>query len=177
MSLEQDRYQVRFDWAAAGAAAIGSDADVIVWSDAIATSDEDVLAVVPEPAAVLVADIQTSVAAGAWIVRLQHRLARRITIAVIAAGDRREDGQLRFAVEDLIAAGAVIDSLAAAGLDGTSPEAAAAEGAYRHLGRAVAHLMTASVSASVLKPEASALRVNVDLGADDAVVLRQHAEG
>ena len=32
---EQARYEVRFDWGASGAEAVGGDADVIVWVDAI----------------------------------------------------------------------------------------------------------------------------------------------
>jgi phosphosulfolactate phosphohydrolase-like enzyme len=83
-----------------------------------------------------------------WVADLQKELARRITIAIVAAGDVRADGSVRFSVEDQLAAGAVIDGLARRGIDATSPEAAAAEGAYLHLARAVGHLVTASVSAT-----------------------------
>ena len=144
MSAEQHRYQVRFDWGIAGAEAVASDADVIVWVDAIGFSDVPEL---PGPGAVITTGFASAHAAAGWVAQLQKDLARRISIAVIAAGASRE-GAPRYAVEDQLAAGAVIDGLARLGIDATSPEAAAAEGAYLHLARAVGHLVTASVSAT-----------------------------
>jgi hypothetical protein len=74
-------------------------------------------------------------------------------------------------VEDLLAAGAVIGELSRLGLDATSPEAAAAESAYRGLGGAVAHLLTASVTGSTAPPDRSALRPDPALGATDVRVI------
>ena len=123
MTIEQATYQVRFDWGLAGLEAIGADADVVVWVDAIAP--------VPPPdlppatrGAVIDVDVRTSAAAARWLLALQERLARRITIAVVAAGERRADGSTRCAVEDHLAAGSVISHLGALGIDATSPEAA-----------------------------------------------------
>ena len=65
----------------------------------------------------------------------------------MAAGATRADGGERFAVEDLLAAGAVIDALAEVGIDHNSPEAAAAAAAYTGLRRATRHLLSASASA------------------------------
>jgi phosphosulfolactate phosphohydrolase-like enzyme len=45
-----------------------------------------------------------------WVSTLQKHLARRIIISVIAAGERRSDGSVRFATEDQLAAGAVMIS-------------------------------------------------------------------
>jgi 2-phosphosulfolactate phosphatase len=52
------------------------------------------------------------------------------TIAVVAAGERWNDGSLRPAVEDLWGAGAVIGSLLEGGMKDASPEASAAAAAY-----------------------------------------------
>ncbi len=75
----------------------------------------------------------------------QVELGDRATVAVVAAGDRG-----RFAVEDLLAAGAVIDALAEVGIDYISPEAAAAVGAYAGLRNATSHVLSACVSGQEL---------------------------
>ncbi len=53
---------------------------------------------------------------------------------------------VRFAVEDQLGAGAIIDALGARGIDHTSPDAAVASEAFRALRRAMTHLVTASGS-------------------------------
>jgi len=53
------------------------------------------------------------------------------TVAVLAAGERWPDGTLRPAVEDLWGAGAVVAGLVDLGATGLSPEARAAEQAFR----------------------------------------------
>lgn len=60
------------------------------------------------------------------MIERQAEAGDRFTVAVIAADEPRQGGELRFAVEDLLAAGAVIDALAAVGINYCSPEAAAA---------------------------------------------------
>lgn len=170
--MEQTRYQVRFDWAAPGAHAIGADADVIVWVDAITEPGTELdLSSLPSGAAVIRADLPSAQAAAQWVIDLQVKLAKRILIAVVAAGSTR-DGQLRVTTEDLLAAGAVIDHLAALGLDATSPEAAAAEAAYRGLARATSHLMTAVTTAATTAPESYQLKVDATLTAADVQVVR-----
>ncbi len=76
-------------------------------------------------------------------------LGDRAVVAVVAAGG--PDG--RFAVEDLLAAGAVIDAIAEAGIDYISPEAAAAVGAFTGLRNATAHVLSASVTGQELIAE------------------------
>ena len=172
---EQARYQVRFDWAATGAQAVGADADVIVWVDAIASPgarlDVDEL---PGGSAVVEASWPTAGAVARWVIDLQQARRARMAIAVIAAGERRADGSLRFAVEDLLAAGAVIDQLAEVGLDASSPEAAAAEAAHRGLARSLGHLLTACVTAGTTPPPPGATRRRDDLGPADVVVRRPY---
>lgn len=169
--MEQQRYQVRFEWGIPGALAVGADADVIVWVDAIEEEGADAtLASLPASRVLLTTGLPTAAAVAQWIVDYQLRRGDRISIAIIAAGSDRE-GSARFAVEDLLGAGAVIDALAALGLDATSPEAAAAEAAYRGLARATSHLLTASTTASSVSPDASTLRVNTSLTTNDVVVV------
>jgi 2-phosphosulfolactate phosphatase len=70
------------------------------------------------------------------------RRGERTSIAILAAGTN--DGG--FAVEDFLAAGALIDALATEGIDFCSPEAAAAAASFVGLRGAVGHLITASVT-------------------------------
>ena len=79
----------------------------------------------------------------------QERRGARTSIAVIAAGEltgRDAPAAVRFAVEDQLGAGAVVDALGSLGIDHTSPDAAVAAESFRALRRAVKHLLTASGS-------------------------------
>jgi 2-phosphosulfolactate phosphatase len=138
----QNSYQVRFDWGHAGAAAIAADADALVWVDQL--GDEPA----PEVGVPVVAGtLQSAAAVAAWSLARQEQLGGRFRIAVAAAGAARDDGSLRFCVEDLLAAGAVIEHIAELGIDHQSPEAASAAAAFSGLRRATKHLVSASVSA------------------------------
>ena len=173
MDGEQSRYQIRFDWGVAGAVAVGTDADVVVWADAIAGAGPPPdIGALPPGAAVIAADLRAARAAAAWAAALQRQLGRRTAIAVVAAGDLRADGSLRYAVEDHLVAGAVIAGLGTFGIDATSPEAAVAEAAYRGLERAIGHLMTASVGGRSASMVPSMFRVDADLDAGAVAVLR-----
>jgi hypothetical protein len=158
---EQDRYQVRFDWGVTGAAAVADDANIIVWVDVLPVDSPVPLDELPGRAAVIRADLRTAKAAAAWILAEQQRLGSRQTIAVIASGAPRETSW-RFAVEDQLAAGAVIDALGELGIDATSPEAAAAESSYRGLARAAGHMLTASVSGRETPPPAGLAKADPD---------------
>jgi hypothetical protein len=174
---EQSRYQVRFDLGIEGANAVGSDADVIIWADALADAHDVPVSELPKSAGVVATDLSTAVAVADWVLAEQVRLGRRFATAVIAAtGDR--DGNSRFAVENFLVAGAVIDRLSSLGLDATSPEAASAEASYRTLGRAVGHLITASTSAvaSDDQVDVARLKISAAASADDVQVLRSISE-
>lgn len=133
-AASQSSYQVRFDWGVAGRDAIAVDAEAVVWVDQLGG---DAGARTLEQADE-VAD---------WALAEQERLGGRFRIAVVAAGATHDDGTLRFAVEDLLAAGAIIEAIGARGIDHQSPEAAAAASAYVGLRNATRHLVSASVSA------------------------------
>ncbi|KQQ25661.1 hypothetical protein [Frondihabitans sp. Leaf304] len=165
--MHQQRYQVRFEWGEAGARRIAPGAHVIVVADELdghgEASGAQLVAAIAEacpggPAVLCVTEASAGDAAK-WILRLQAQLGDRAVVAVIGAGSLDPDG-FRTAVEDHLAAGAVIDALAARGLDSSSPEAAAACAAWQGLQRATAHLLTASVSATLG-------------GADDPIAQRE----
>lgn len=143
---EQQRYQVRFDWALAGAASVADDADVVVWIDELQPVPAP-LEELPERAAVVETGLEGAAETAEWILALQETLQRRTMVALIAAGAPR-DGGIRFAAEDLLAAGAVVDALEARGIDAYSPEAAVADAAFRTLRPAVRSLTAAVVASS-----------------------------
>lgn len=129
---------------------------MLVWCDALPTGEQP-------PAfdgAVLVGTVGNASATAEWILQLQAALGDRAFVAVVAAGT--DDG--RFAVEDFLAAGAVIDALATIGLDFNSPEAASACAAFEGLRNAVAHLTSASTTGQLLGAEvlAAATAVNAE---------------
>jgi 2-phosphosulfolactate phosphatase len=142
----QAQYQVRFDWGHSGAVAVGEGADVIIWVDEQPATPREL----PPFPLVVSASIRNSAATAEWVLTRQGERGDRFTVAVIAAGEKRSDGSLRFAVEDLLGAGAVVDALAAVGIDYCSPEAAAACAAYTSLRRGAAHLISASESGVAL---------------------------
>ncbi len=147
--MSQQKFQVRFDWGTGGVAAIGDGAHVLVWCDALPTGTG-----VPEfDGAVLIGSHGNAAQTAEWILGLQQRLGDRAVVAVVAAGT--DDG--RFAVEDFLAAGAVIDALATIGIDFNSPEAASACAAYEGLRNAMVHLTSASTTGQQLDPEALAV--------------------
>lgn len=155
---DQSQYQVRFDWGLVGAELVGADADVIVVVDVLSSpSGSDVAlgsgreSTLSAPGAVIVAgSLRNRTAVAEWVLARQAEKGDRFAVAVIAAGETREDGSIRFAVEDLLGAGAIIDALAALGIDYCSPEAAAACAAFTGLRGAVGHLLSASASGKEL---------------------------
>lgn len=178
--FDQSRYQVRFEWGVAGLDRLApADVVVVVdvlrfSSSAVSRIDagEEVpldaaahavslngaavarAAAAGDPAPlVLLGSLRNAAAVAGAALAEQHRRSGRTSIAVIAAGElaSREPGApVRFAVEDLLGAGAVVDALSALGVDHTSPEAAAAYEAFRGLRTAARHLLTASGSGQEL---------------------------
>jgi 2-phosphosulfolactate phosphatase len=186
--FDQHRYQVRHDWGAEGLQRLDP-ADVVVVVDVLrfSTTVTDAVArgeSVPLDAAahavslngaavaqragasgavVLLGCLRNAAAVARAVLDVQHERGARTSIAVIAAGElasRAPGAALRFAVEDQLGAGAIIDALGDLGVDHTSPEAAAACEAFRGLRGAVRHLLTASGSGQEL----------LDLGRRDEVL-------
>ncbi|MFV0320656.1 MAG: 2-phosphosulfolactate phosphatase [Microbacterium sp.] len=173
--FDQHRYQVRVEWGAAGLARLaGADIVVVVdvlrfsttVTDAVARGDSVAMAelhavsingaavtaaaVGREPAPlVLLGCLRNATAVARAVLAEQQRRGARTSIAVIACGEFGA-GEPRFAVEDQLGAGAIIDALAALGLDHSSPEAAGAGEAFRGLRGGLRHLLAASGSGQEL---------------------------
>ncbi|ROS50339.1 hypothetical protein [Frigoribacterium sp. PhB24] len=156
----QQKYQVRFDHGVAGAARIAPGAHVVVVVDVLdghgtLSRDETVGAVTRlaelahDTDVLLVTGTGGAADVARHVVDRQSQRGDRALVAVVAAGAVEPDG-FRPAVEDQLAAGAVVDALAAVGIDFSSPEAAVTCAAAGALARASAHLLTASASAAEL---------------------------
>ena len=153
----QSKYQVRLDQGVAGAARIASGAHVVVVVDVLdghgllSTADvlDAVASVSDAGALVLHATAASSADVARRVLDRQAERGDRAVVAVVAAGALDDDG-FRSAVEDVLAAGVVVDALAASGIDFSSPEAAVACAAAVSLRGAQSHLLTASSSAAEL---------------------------
>lgn len=184
--FDQSRYQVRLDWGFDGLARL-SPADVVVVVDVLrfsttvtdAVSHGETVALDAAAHTVSLNGARVAAAASGSLVLLgclrnasavaaavhveQARRAARTSVAVIAAGElasRAEGAPMRFAVEDQLGAGAIVDALALLGIDHSSPEAAVACESFRGLRGAARHLLTASGSGQEL----------IDLGRRDEVL-------
>jgi 2-phosphosulfolactate phosphatase len=159
----QQKYQVRFDWGLAGFQALTGQADVVILADALPAAGAtagaesggahgDALAyLTPLPAhRVIAAGLGNRMAVAEWVLARQAEKGDRFAVAVIAVGEGRPDGTFRPAVEDLLAAGAVIDALTGLGIDHCSPDAAAASAAFVGLKQALRHLVSASETGQAL---------------------------
>jgi 2-phosphosulfolactate phosphatase len=172
--FDQSDYQVRLEWGVDGLARLAP-SDVVVVVDVLRFSSTVTQAIergetvaldaaahavslngaaVAEAAAasagtVLLGSLRNAAAVARTVMAIQHERGDRTSIAVIACGERvsgEPDALLRFAVEDLLGAGAVIDALADLGIDHSSPDAAVAGEGFRSLRGAARHLLTASGS-------------------------------
>lgn len=166
-ALAQSDYQVRLEWGTAGLArlapahvvivvqTLGLSAHAISAVDAGASlevaGDDDAAAVLARAAAdtgahVIAGGLRNAAAVAAHVLAVQRARAERTSIALVAAGhlDDGDSATLRFAVEDLLGAGAVIAALGDLGIDHASPDAAVAGEGFRALAGAVRHLLTAS---------------------------------
>ncbi|WP_291057514.1 hypothetical protein [Herbiconiux sp.] len=142
----QSRYQVRLHLAvdASRLASLQRTGDHVLVVDVL---DDGELATATtaaggRTAALPVAGFRTRTAAARAVLEAQAARGDRVFVDLVTPA--RVDGQ--FAVEDFLAAGAVVDALAELGIDFSSPEAAAACAAFTTLRRALAHLVTASAA-------------------------------
>lgn len=212
--FDQSSYQVRLDWGAQGLARLAP-ADVVIvvdvlrfsstLADAVAAGQRIALtdavswstngaavasaAGAPDarPATVLVGGIRNAAATARAVMGVQESQGARASVSIIAAGELAPTGELRFAVEDQLGAGAIIAALCDLGIDHSSPEAAAAAEAFRALRPGLRHMLIGSGSgrelvsgvASTARMEAAGVRPTTtaeaaELDAVDTVpVLRE----
>lgn len=199
-ALSQSDYQVRMDWGAAGLARLAP-AHVVVVVQTLGLSarvlaaveagsefdprdDDDsaaalALAAADTGAHVVVAGLRNADAVAAHVLEVQRARAERTSITVLAAGhpDAPDAASLRFAVEDLLGAGAVIAALGDRGIDHASPDAAVAAEGFRALGGAVRHLLTASGTGRVLAADGGREAVWAAATRDAASVVPVLREG
>ncbi len=166
---DQSQYQVRFDWGLAGAEAVGADVDVIVVVDVLSPKIPDFEGL---RAAVVAGDLRNRTAVAEWALARQAEKGHRFAVAIIASGETRADGSLRFAVEDQLAAGAIVDALASVGTDYCSPEAAAACAAFTGLRGAIGHLVSASASGKEVIARDPAADIGEAVAIDDSTEVR-----
>lgn len=100
---------------------------------------------------VLAGALRNRTAVAQRVLALQEERGERTIVAIVAAGERESPAgageAIRFAIEDQLAAGAIVDALVGLGIDHTSPEAAVACAAFEGLRHATTHLIGASGSA------------------------------
>lgn len=177
----QAKYQVRLDWGVAGAERIAGGAHVAVVVDVLPSPDGAMIAEAlgGRGLVVLEGSLRNRSAVARRILELQEERGERLMVAIVAAGERVEPvddgaaggGVARFAVEDQLGAGALVDALIALGIDHTSPEAAVACAAFEGLRHAVVHLIGASASGAdlVAQGRRSEVRAATDVDASDEV--------
>lgn len=184
--FDQSTYQVRLEWGVEGLARLAP-ADIVVVvdvlrfsssvTDAVAAGAEVSLddagawsrngaavAAAAGDATVLLGSLRNAGAVARAVVGLQNRRQARTSVAVIAAGELDDAGVVRFAVEDHLGAGAVIDALTTLGIDHTSPDAAVAAEGLRALRRALRHMVSASGSAREIAEGVSATTKMAEAG-------------
>ncbi|QMU97337.1 phosphosulfolactate phosphohydrolase [Microbacterium esteraromaticum] len=194
--FDQSSYQVRLDWGTEGLARLAPAdiviaVDVLRFSstlaDAVAAGQRvpleaavlwsangaAVAAAASAPrspdaprSTVLVGGIRNAAAVARAVMTLQERQGARASVSIVAAGELASTGELRFAVEDQLGAGAIVAALCDLGIDHSSPEAAAAAEAFRALRPGLRHMLIGSGSgrelvegvASTARMEAAGVR-------------------
>lgn len=165
--FDQSRYQVRLEYGVDGLRRLAP-SDVVVIVDvldvsrrtidaavagvdlAVADLGDEARSTVAEASAssVLVGGLRNASALAAAILAEQEHRGQRTSVALVASTPHG-----RFAVENQLAAGAIIDALAARGIDHSSPEAAVGCEGFRALRAAVRHMVTAAGTGQLLIEE------------------------
>lgn len=136
MATTQAQYQIRLTVGDPGDCA----GDIVVWADAFDTE-------VPDFPVEKRVSLRNRLAVANWIVSEQTRRNARTAVLVVVAPPETTS---ELPVAHLAVAGALIEALSDAGLDHTSPEAAAALAAWLGIKPARKHLLGATTAARML---------------------------
>ena len=138
---------------------------------------------------VLAGSLRNRTAVAERILAMQEERGLRTVVAIVAAGERTSSSTggvdadsgtadaIRFAIEDQLAAGAIVDALIGLGIDHTSPEAAVACAAFEGLRHAATHLIGASGSAVELVGEGFRADVRFETELDATGVMPELRDG
>jgi len=191
----QANYQVRLDWGLPGLGRLAP-ADVVILVQTLGLSADTLAAAeagmpfriegLPTSALVhsasegtahvLIGGIRNARAVADRVLELQTARAARTSIAIIAIGYPDAE-TLRFAVDDLLGAGAVVAALGDLGIDHASPDAAVAGEGYRALRGAARHLLSASGTGRSLADAGRAEVVQTAAARDAASVVPTLIDG
>ncbi|WP_295787807.1 2-phosphosulfolactate phosphatase [uncultured Microbacterium sp.] len=191
-AFAQSDYQVRLDWGHAGLERLAP-AHIVVVVQTLGltartlaacehggaldvppgTGADLARAAADAGAHVVVGGLRNAAAVAAHVLDRQRARGERTSIAILAVGETENPKQdaTRFAVDDLLGAGAVIAALGDLGIDHASPEAAVAGEGFRALGGAVRHLLTASGTGRALAAEGGRDEVLTAAARDAASVV------
>lgn len=190
-ALSQSDYQVRLDWGLGGLRRLAPAHVVVIVQPLgltahalaavenaagldVSTDDDEAAALARAAhetgAHVVAGGLRNAAAVAAHVLQVQRTRAERTSISILAAGATDLEGP-RFAVEDLLGAGAVVAALGDLGIDHASPDAAVAGEGFRALGGAVRHLLTASGGGRTLAADGGREAVLVAAARDAASVV------
>ncbi len=149
-ALSQSDYQVRLDWGLGGLRRLAPAHVVVIVQPLgltahalaavenaagldVSTDDDEAAALARAAhetgAHVVAGGLRNAAAVAAHVLEVQRARAERTSISILAAGATDLEGP-RFAVEDLLGAGAVVAALGDLGIDHASPDAAVAGRAF-----------------------------------------------
>ncbi|MGM1028828.1 MAG: hypothetical protein ACQEWM_03010 [Actinomycetota bacterium] len=141
------QYQVTLEWGTAAMRAVAADVVVIADADR-GPATEELHDLAPRTSLVLDATLASASAVARAALDEQERRGDRVSIGIVAAGERWADGSLRPNAADLLVAGRVVDELADLGIDFHSPSCAAACAAAVGLRGATDALVAADAAAT-----------------------------
>jgi hypothetical protein len=166
--MNRPHYQVMCTWGLSGVNRLGIEADVTIWVDTLISAGVSSQSPgdFPGSGRVILSSLPDAFAVANWVADLQLELHKRLNVLVVCAGEATHN------IADQLAAGAVIEQLAARGLDALSPEAAVANASFLQLRQATAHLIAASEGWANSIPPDFTMKVDESITTGQVRILR-----